>query len=116
MSSFERPGWFCRVDCEFGSRRLKTDSSVVVACEEWLLWVESSEITNISEAAERRRLRCSSVSEMAVVTLGWGSILRVDPPMLTDDISEISSTDCEFGCAFGNWSSTLQVSWVNNPK
>ena len=39
-------------DCEFGSRRLNIESSVVVACEGWLLSVGSSEIANASGGAD----------------------------------------------------------------
>lgn len=99
MSSFKGSRLFCLVDCEFGSRRLKIESSVVVACEGWLLSVGSSEITKISEAVDRYRLARSLASQTVVEMLGCGSILRVNFPALPDDISEISSTDCEFGCA-----------------
>ena len=69
MPSFEGSGRFCLVDCEFGSRRLKIESSVVVACEGWLLSLGSSETAKTSKAAERRRLWRSFASETAVEVL-----------------------------------------------
>lgn len=81
------------MDCEFGSRRLKTESSVVVACEGWLPCVRSSEMAKFSEAVDRCRLSRSSVSETAAETPGIGAALRVDLPALREDVSVISSTD-----------------------
>lgn len=80
------------MDCEFGSRRLKTESSVVVACEGWLPSVRSSEMAKISGAVERCRLSRSSLPETAAETPGIGSALCVDVPALREDVSVTSST------------------------
>lgn len=93
MPSFEGSDGFCLVDCEFGSRRLKIESSVVVACEGWLSSVRSSEIGKIPEAVERCRLSRSSISETAAEMPGFGCVLRVDLSALLDNISEFSLTD-----------------------
>ena len=90
MPSFEECGRLCRNGCEFGSRRLKIESSVVVACEGWLLSVGSSEIANVSKAVELCRLWRSWPSETGVEKLGCDSLLRVDLPALPNDNSEVS--------------------------
>lgn len=85
MPSFKESGWFRLADCEFVSLKLKNESSVVVACEGWLLSVGSSEIAKTSETVERCRLRRSLASETVVEMLRCVA--------LPDDISESSSTD-----------------------
>ena len=100
------------VDCEFGSRKLNIESSVVVACEGWLFSTGSSEMANASKGAELCRLRRSLASNKAVEILGCRSVLPVDFPALSDDVSGISSTNCDFSCAFCSLSSTLHVSWI----